>query len=178
MTHSTCLRWSWAWSEGLGYLYPDVGVKISLGGYRFPGNPGNSLPFSNNYPTAMRVWPLEIRLLCLGQMREVQGLLEVRERPQSIARGPGQLGLESGKILVGGRRGQHRPDRGVVCRLGAELCPVWLGSRRGCKGGLFESSFQAVVGKVWRECGEFAVSWGNSVARSHPPHPLDTGLQF
>ena len=111
-------------------------------------------------------------------MRAVQAPLEVRERPQSIARGPGQLGVESGKMLVGGGRGWQGPDRGVGGRLDAELCPVCLGSRGGCKGGLSESSFQAVVGKVWRECGEFAVSWRNSVARSHPPHLLDSGLQF
>ena len=97
---------------------PRPGERLPLVARRdwFPGSSGNSRPFSSNSPTTVRLWPLEIRLLCVGLRQESRGGGRSQRATPTHLKGSRPLRGGEWEVLVEDWTGQPRPDPGDGCR--------------------------------------------------------------
>lgn len=75
----------------------------------FLGSSGNSRPLSSDCPTAVRLWPLEIR-------QESRGRGRLQRETPTHPKGSRPLRGGEWEVLVEGWTGQPRPDPGDGCR--------------------------------------------------------------
>ena len=82
----------------------------------FLGSSGNSRRFSSDSPTTVRLWPLEIRLLCVGPRQESRGRGRSQRATPTHHKGSRPLRGGEWEVLVEGWTGRPRPDPGDGCR--------------------------------------------------------------
>ena len=82
----------------------------------FLGSSGNSRRFSSDSPTTVRLWPLEIRLLCVGLRQESRGRGRSQRATPTHHKGSRPLRGGEWEVLVEGWTGRPRPDPGDGCR--------------------------------------------------------------
>ena len=82
----------------------------------FLGSSGNSRRFSSDSPTTVRLWPLEIRLLCVGPRQEYRGRGRSQRATPTHRKGSRPLRGGEWEVLVEGWTGLPRPDPGDGCR--------------------------------------------------------------
>lgn len=121
--------------------------------------------------SAMRFWSLEIRLLCVAQTQQVQGLQEVTESCPKALQGIGDSwGSRVGRFGQGAEEAGQGQTAVLLCRA-LSCLPGELWRVRRWPAGKLLSVYNVRKGLEGRR--RVCSGLGGTGARSHSPHPLD-----